>query len=63
MLDVPGASAAPILIAALAPLMLRVAGEVADGTITYWANERAVAKHIVPRITRAAEQAGRPRPV
>ena len=42
--------------------MLRVAGEVADGTITYWANERAVAEHIVPRITRAAESAGRPSP-
>jgi F420-dependent oxidoreductase-like protein len=62
MLDVPGASPAPILIAALAPLMLRVAGWVADGTITYWANERAVAEHIVPRITRAAEQAGRATP-
>ena len=62
MLDVPGAAPAPILIAALAPLMLQVAGEVADGTITYWANERAVAEHIVPRITRAAGQAGRPSP-
>jgi F420-dependent oxidoreductase-like protein len=62
MLDVPGAAPAPILIAALAPLMLRVAGEVADGTITYWANERAVAEHIVPRITRAAESAARPSP-
>ncbi len=62
MLDVPGASPAPILVAALAPMMLQVAGEVADGTITYWANERAVAEHIVPRITRAAESAGRPSP-
>lgn len=62
MLDVPGASPAPVLVAALAPMMLQVAGEVADGTITYWANERAVAEHIVPRITRAAESAGRPSP-
>ena len=62
MLDVPGASTAPILVAALAPLMLRLAGEVADGTITYWANERALTEHVVPRITRAAEAAGRPAP-
>ena len=63
MLDVPGATPAPILVAALAPLMLKLAGEVADGTITYWANERALTEHIVPRITRAAATAGRPRPV
>ncbi len=62
MLEVPGASPAPILIAALAPLMLQVAGEVADGTITYWANERALGDHVVPRITRAADAAGRPQP-
>src|SRR6476469_3834473 len=52
MLEVPGASPAPILVAALAPLMLQLAGEVADGTITYWANERALTEHIVPRISR-----------
>jgi F420-dependent oxidoreductase-like protein len=62
MLEVPGASPAPILVAALAPQMLKMAGEVTDGTITYWANERALTEHIVPRITRAAEAAGRPAP-
>ncbi|MEX1008753.1 MAG: TIGR03564 family F420-dependent LLM class oxidoreductase [Acidimicrobiia bacterium] len=62
MLEVPGASPAPILVAALAPQMLKLAGEVADGTITYWANERALTEHIVPRITRAAEAAGNPAP-
>jgi len=62
MLDVPGGSPAPILVAALAPLMLRLAGELTDGTITYWANERALADHVVPRITRAAEAAGRSAP-
>lgn len=62
MLDVPGGSPAPILVAALAPLMLKLAGELADGTITYWANERALGEHIVPRITRAAAAAGRPEP-
>ena len=62
MLAVPEATPAPILIAALAPLMLRLAGELTDGTITYWANERAVGEHITPRITRAADAAGRPVP-
>jgi hypothetical protein len=39
--------------------MLRLAGELTDGTITYWANERAIAEHVVPRITEAASGAGR----
>ncbi len=42
--------------------MLELAGELTDGTITYWANERAVGDHIVPGITAAAEAAGRPAP-
>jgi F420-dependent oxidoreductase-like protein len=62
LLDVPGASPFPILVAALAPLMLRVAGEVADGTITYWADERALESHVLPRLTRAAVSAARPQP-
>jgi F420-dependent oxidoreductase-like protein len=62
MLEVPGATPAPVLVAALAPLMLKMAGELADGTITYWANERALSEHVVPRITRSAEAAGRPPP-
>jgi F420-dependent oxidoreductase-like protein len=62
MLEVPGSSPAPLLVAALAPLMLRMAGEIADGTITYWADERALTDHVVPRITKAADAAGRPAP-
>ncbi|NUU21037.1 MAG: TIGR03564 family F420-dependent LLM class oxidoreductase [Streptomycetaceae bacterium] len=62
LLDVPGGSPYPVLVAALAPLMLKAAGEVADGTITYWADERAVGDHIAPGITRAASAAGRPDP-
>jgi F420-dependent oxidoreductase-like protein len=52
----------PILLAALAPLMLRIAGERAEGTILWMADEKAVAGHIAPRITRAASEAGRPAP-
>jgi F420-dependent oxidoreductase-like protein len=62
MLTVPGSTPAPIMVAALAPRMLKLAGELTDGTITYWANERAVGEHIVPGITAAAEAAGRPSP-
>ena len=52
----------PILIAALAPVMLRIAGENASGTILWMADERAIADHVVPRITKAAAEAGRPAP-
>lgn len=62
MLTVPGATSAPILLAALAPLMLRLAGERTDGTITWLADQRAIAEHVVPKISAAAESAGRPPP-
>lgn len=52
----------PVLIAALGPVMLALAGERADGTVLWMADERAVAEHVVPRITKAAEAAGRPAP-
>lgn len=62
MLEVPGSSELPVLVAALAPRMLRMAGTLADGTITYWANEQAIAEHVVPAIAGAAAEAGRPAP-
>ncbi len=52
----------PLLVAALAPRLLRVAGEVADGTILWMGNAKAVSSHVVPRIRAAAEAAGRPAP-
>ena len=52
----------PIVLAALAPVMLRVAGEQASGTLLWMADERAVAEHVVPRITKAAASAGKPAP-
>lgn len=52
----------PVLVAALGPVMLKVAGERADGTVLWMADERAVAEHVVPRITKAAADAGRPAP-
>jgi len=52
----------PVLIAALGPVMLQIAGELADGTVLWMADERAIGDHIAPRITKAAENAGRPAP-
>lgn len=52
----------PVLMAALGPVMLRIAGERTDGTILWMADERAVSDHVVPRITKAAQEAGRKAP-
>jgi F420-dependent oxidoreductase-like protein len=61
-LDITDLPPTPILLAALAPVMLRVAGEHASGTILWMADERAISEHIVPRITKAAVEAGRASP-
>ena len=61
-LDVTDLAPTPVLLAALGPVMLRIAGERTDGTILWMADERAIATHVVPRITKAADGAGRPSP-
>ena len=61
-ISVDGAGPVPVLVAALGPALLRVAGELADGTLTWMAAPRVVADRIAPSITAAAEAAGRPRP-
>jgi F420-dependent oxidoreductase-like protein len=61
-LDITDIAPTPVLLAALGPVMLRIAGERTDGTVLWMADERAIAEHIVPRITKAAENAGRPSP-
>src|SRR5512147_587277 len=61
-MDVTDWGPTPVLLAALGPVMLRLAGEHASGTILWMADERAVAEHVVPRITKAAAEAGRPAP-
>ena len=58
--DLPDVEAPPVLLAALGPAMLRLAGEVADGTITWMTGPRTLADHIVPSIAKAA--VGRPEP-
>jgi F420-dependent oxidoreductase-like protein len=61
-LDITDIVPTPILIAALGPVMLKLAGERADGTILWMADERAIGEHIAPTITKAAEAAARPAP-
>ncbi len=56
------APAPRLLIAALGPKMLEVAGRVADGTVTWMVGPKTLAGHIVPSIGAAAEAAGRPPP-
>lgn len=57
-----GGEPVPVLVAALGPRLLRVAGELADGTITWMANATAVREHVAPLLSRAAAGAGRPSP-
>jgi F420-dependent oxidoreductase-like protein len=59
-LDITDITPTPVLLAALAPVMLRIAGELGAGTILWMADERAIAEHVVPRLTSAT--AGRPAP-
>jgi 5,10-methylenetetrahydromethanopterin reductase len=52
----------PVLVSALGPVMLKIAGERADGTVLWMADEKAIGDHIAPRINKAAAEAGRPAP-
>jgi F420-dependent oxidoreductase-like protein len=52
----------PVLLSALGPRLLRIAGEVADGTILWMAPPKAIETHVAPRIRGAAAEAGRPAP-
>src|SRR6476661_3542389 len=57
--DVTDAFDMRVLVAALGPAMLRIAGERTGGTILWMADERAIGDYVVPRITEAAAAAGR----
>ncbi|HKY16050.1 MAG TPA: TIGR03564 family F420-dependent LLM class oxidoreductase, partial [Microthrixaceae bacterium] len=58
----PDGAQIPVLVAALGPRLLRVAGEHAEGTVTWMANATAIETHVAPRIGKAASAAGRPEP-
>ncbi|MGA6204999.1 TIGR03564 family F420-dependent LLM class oxidoreductase [Nocardia testacea] len=57
-----GVPAPPVLVAAMGPQMVRLAGELAEGTATWMTGPRVLDAHIVPAITAAAAGAGRPAP-
>jgi F420-dependent oxidoreductase-like protein len=61
-LDIPGAQPVPLLVAALGPLMLELAGTLADGTSTWMTGPKTIEEHIAPCINAAAAEAGRPAP-
>jgi F420-dependent oxidoreductase-like protein len=56
------ATPCPILLAALAPKMLELAGTIGDGTITWMTGPDTLGKHTIPTITAAAREAGKPAP-
>lgn len=61
-LKVPGADPVPVLVAALGPAMLKLAGSRAAGTITWMTGPKTLEAHTVPGISAAAEGAGRVAP-
>lgn len=61
-ITVPGATAPPVLVAALGPAMLKLAGTVTDGTVTWMTGTETIASHVAPTIRAAAEEANRPEP-
>jgi len=61
-LDITDVAPTPVLIAALGPRMLELCGQRTDGTILWMADERAIASHVVPALTKAAAAAGRGAP-
>jgi len=54
--DAMGATPPQVLVAALGPAMLRITGELADGTITWMTGPKTLAEHIIPTITKAASK-------
>jgi 5,10-methylenetetrahydromethanopterin reductase len=54
--------APPVLLAALQPQMLRLAGSLADGTITWCTGKVTLEEQIVPHVTAAAAEAERAAP-
>jgi 5,10-methylenetetrahydromethanopterin reductase len=59
-LEVRDVSAPPVLVAALGDTMLKLAGRVADGTVTWMTGISTIESHIAPVIRAAAKKAGRP---
>ena len=61
-LSVPRTGEVPVLLAALGPQMLKLAGQRTAGTILWMTGPATVRDYIVPTIRAAAQEAGRPDP-
>ena len=57
-----GSTPPPVIVAALGSQMLKLAGRLADGTALWMVGPKTLADHVVPTITKAADEAGRPAP-
>jgi F420-dependent oxidoreductase-like protein len=58
-LAAPDCESVPVVIAALGPIMLKVAGQLADGTITWMTGLKTLESYIIPSLHQAAGEAGR----
>jgi 5,10-methylenetetrahydromethanopterin reductase len=61
-LSVPRTGEVPVMLAAMGPQMLRLAGQRTAGTILWMTGPATVRDYIVPTINAAAQQAGKPAP-
>jgi 5,10-methylenetetrahydromethanopterin reductase len=61
-LSVPRTGPVPVMLAAMGPAMLKLAGQRTAGTILWMTGPATVRDYIVPTMNAAAEQAGRPVP-
>lgn len=61
-IEIPGTEAPELILAALGPRMLKIAGELTAGTTTSWVGPEVIESFIRPTIDQAATAAGRPRP-
>jgi F420-dependent oxidoreductase-like protein len=52
----------PVLLAAMGPQMLRLAGSLTAGTTLSWVGPKTIREHIAPRLREAAAAAARPAP-
>ena len=59
---IPDVARVPLLVAALGPKMLKLAGEMTDGTVTWLTGLRTLETHIIPKICAAAEDSKHPAP-
>lgn len=61
-LDVPGVTPPKVMIGALLPQMVRLAGRLTDGTITWMCGPNYLEQSIAGPIAQVAQEAGRPAP-